>query len=41
MKMNKEAVDDQVEVVDVSDVKIEPEKSSDSIFISLRSTTST
>ena len=34
-------MDDQVEVVDVSDVKIEPEKSSGFILISLRLTTST
>ena len=34
-------MDDQVEVVDVSDVKIEPENSSSSIFTSITSTTST
>ena len=34
-------MDDQVEVVDVSDAKIEPEISAGSIFISLRSTTKT
>ena len=37
----QEAMDDQVEVVDVSDVKIEPENSSSSMFSSLTSTTST
>ena len=37
----KEALGDQVEVDDLSDIKIEPEDFSSSIFTSLTSTTST